>query len=179
MIAQRTARSPRILSVRPLVEADLERLREPSSGERLRKIRDSHHMVCRLMASGLKLWEIASRTGFSVTRLSVLSKDPAIIDLVAHYRNLITEDWREEMDSITEDNLAAIRLSSRMIRDKLEDADESGEEVPLKTLVAIKADAADRFGYGKKTHQTNLNVDFARLLEEARARSNKAKDLTP
>lgn len=180
MNAQRKATSPRITGqVRTLVEADLERLREPSARDRLTRIRDSHHNIARLMASGLKLWEVASRTGFSVTRLSVLSRDPSIIELVAHYRNLITEDWREEQDSITADNLAALRVSSRMIRDQLEDADETGEQVPLKTLLAIKADAADRFGYAKKTHQTNVNVDFAKLLEEARARSNRTKEINP
>lgn len=173
MIAQRKATSPRILEVRPLTEGDLESLRQPSSGNRLAKIRDSHHMICRLMASGLKLWEVAQRTGFSVARLSVLAKDPSIIELIAHYRNMVTESWAENMDSITEDNLAALRIASRQIRDQLEDADESNEVIPLKTLIAIKADAADRFGYGKKTHNTNINVDFAANLEAAIARTKK------
>lgn len=173
MIAQRNSKSPRILEVRPLTEVDLELLRQPSAGTRLAKIRDSHHMVARLMASGLKLWEVAQRTGFSVARLSVLSKDPSIIELVAHYRNLVTEDWRENVDSIIEDNLAALRLSSRMLRDRLEDADEGEAEVSTKELIAIKADAADRFGYGKKTHNTNVNIDFAANLEAAIARTKK------
>jgi hypothetical protein len=173
LIAQRKASSPRILNVRPLVEADLEALRQPSAGARLQNIRDSHHKICRLMASGLKLWEVAQRTGFSVARLSVLSKDPSIIELVAHYRNLITEDWRDEMDSIIEDDLATARMTSRMIRDKVEAADAGEEEIPLKTLLALGADAKDRHGYGKKTHQTNVNIDFAANLEAAIARSKK------
>lgn len=173
MRIQRHPGSPRILEVRPLTEADLETLRQPTAHTRLHKIRDSHHMVARLMASGLKVWEVAQRTGFSAVRLSVLLKDPAIQDLIAYYRNLVTEDWRENVDSIIEDNLAALRLSSRMIRDRLEDADEGEVEVTTKELVAIKADAADRFGYGKKTHNTNINIDFAANLEAAIARSKK------
>jgi hypothetical protein len=173
MNTRRKHSTPRIFEVRPLVESDLETLHQPRAESRLLRIRDSHHMICRLMASGLKLGEIASRTGFSVTRLSILSRDPSIVELVAHYRNIITEDWRQEVDSIIDDGLASTRMAQRMIRDQLEEADEVGEKLPLKTLVAVASDNMDRFGYGKKTHNTNLNIDFAANLEAAIARSKK------
>jgi hypothetical protein len=51
VIAQRKANGPRVLEVRPMVEEDLQQLREKSVGStRVKNLRDSHHMVARLIA---------------------------------------------------------------------------------------------------------------------------------
>ena len=65
-------------------------------------------------------------------------------------------------------------VAERQIADRLEDAEEEGVKLPLKDLLAISRDGADRFGYGKKSAVLNTNVDFAAILEQAIARSKTA-----
>ncbi len=60
-----------------------------------------------------------------------------------------------------------------MLADKLEAAEEEGTHLPTRDLIAISRDAADRFGYGKRQTNLNVNADFASLLEKAIQRSGK------
>ena len=68
-------------------------------------------------------------------------------------------------------------LAERMISDTLAEADASGELPSLRTLDAISQGRADRFGYPKKTHNLNVNLDLADQLEKAIARSKKGPTL--
>ena len=68
--------------------------------------------------------------------------------------------------------------AERQISDRLDEADETGESLPIRDLVAVSRDAADRLGLGKKSTVTNLNVDFAAKLEAAIGRSAKIIELS-
>jgi len=158
----------------PLVAADLERLKEnrytPSTPQ---KLRDSHHMIARLRASGLRGYQIAARMGYSSVRVNDLLNSPAMEELVAQYRTKVDESFIENVDSFFELATSNMMAAERHIRDQIDALDEAGELLPVRTALAISRDAADRFGYGKKTQQTNINVDFASALEKAIARSGK------
>ena len=174
MRVQRHPNSPRILSVRSMVESDLEALRQPSHRQGLtRQLRDSHHTIARLFASGLKNGEIAERTGYAYNRISMLRSDPAMVELIAHYRALVTEAWREEQDNIAQMAVANLTKAERMIADRLDEAEEADQPIPLRELLALTSDRMDRFGYGKKTANLNVNVDFAAKLEAAITRTKK------
>jgi len=67
------------------------------------------------------------------------------------------------------------RQSVVQIADKLGEAEEAGETLPVRDLIAISRDAADRFGYGKKQTNVNVNADFASMLERTIDRSRKAR----
>ena len=69
--------------------------------------------------------------------------------------------------------------SERMIAEHLDKADEEGELLPLSQLDTISQGRMDRFGYGKKQTNLNVNVDFAAQLEKARQRSAKVIDSPP
>lgn len=172
MLPQRKP-TAKVLEVRPLVEADLEYLRQPSVTNRVAKIRDSHHAVARLLASGLKMYEVAEATGYAYNRIAILSRDPSVVELVAKYRAMITEKWITNVDHYTHMAVANMTKAERMIADKLDEADEAGETLPMRELLAITADRNDRFGYGKKSMNLNVNVDFAAKLEAAISRSKK------
>ena len=164
----------RILDVAPLTEADMEFLRQPSTSiDHVTKLRDSHHFVARYLAWGMRYDEIARRTGYSYSRIAILARDPALQELVAKYRIDRDEILDEKFDEFAENAIFNMRAGERMIRDQLEEADETGEPVPLKTLIPLVADRADRFGYGKHNHSTNVNLDFAKALELAIERSKK------
>ena len=161
-----------ILTVSPLTEADLPALREKAAPiARLTALRDSHHAVARLMASGLNNVQIADSLGHSLASLSRWRSDPAMQDLVAHYRTLVTEEWLNEVDQISKMSVSAIAKGLRTIHDHFDDADDRGELVPMNRALSVVSDLMDRFGYGKKSSTTNVNVNYAAELEAAIARS--------
>ena len=166
--------SPRILGCRPMTEADLESLRlPPQRHDRVKNLRDSHHNVARLMASGMSNTEIALATGYTTQRIGRFRNDPSMVELVASYRAMITEDWLENQDHLAVLAVKNMVAAERQLSDKLDAADEAGELLPTRELLAIAADRMDRFGYGKKSMNVNVNVDFAAKLEAAIARSKK------
>lgn len=134
------------------------------------RLRDSHHRIARLAAAGLRQDEICQRTGYSRHRVWELLQSPAMIDLVAKYRSKVDEAFERNQDEFY--NLATTNMlkAEREIGDRLDD---KGDEIPIKDLISISRDAADRFGYGKKQTNVNINADFAAELEKAIARSGK------
>ena len=69
--------------------------------------------------------------------------------------------------------------AERQISEHFEVADEAGELLPLSKLDTISQGRMDRFGYGKKQTNLNVNVDFAAQLEKARQRSGRVIEATP
>lgn len=174
-IARRRPSTNRVISVRALVPADLEFLRQRSCRTTIRYIRDAHHNIARLKAAGLKNKDIAARLGYTESRISVLCADPSLVELIATYRTEVHDSWRESVDSFNESAVLNMRIGERMITDRLEAADEgTAPEVPLRELLALTSDRMDRFGYGKRQTNLNVNVDFAKRLEAAISRSQQS-----
>lgn len=168
MKAQRNPNSPVIRSVRPMVRADLELLRQPSARARIAKLRDSHHIMARLFVSGLTVAEVASETGYSIARVSVLRNSPAMQELVAKYRADDHDEWRKHRDG-TYEYMHRVRMKAvRLIEDAL-DEDEVKPEFALKVFDSM----ADRTEYHRKSTKENINIDFAARLEVAIARSTR------
>lgn len=170
----RPAKKPSIDSVRELTREEVASIPRGKAPAVVR-LRDTHHMVARLFALGLRPFMIAERTGYSIARISILSADPAMQELVASYRASVDESWKETADEYFENATAVRRASIRLIRDRLEEAEPG--DIPLNQLVAIHADTADRTGYPKRKESVNLNVDFAARLEQAVRRSNEVKTI--
>lgn len=159
---------------RPLVREDLERLKQPRFIPTApQKLRESHHMIARLSALGLRPFEIMQRTSYSRERITTLLASPAMVELVANYRAKVDERYVENVDSFFELATSNMIAAERHIADTIADLDEVGELLPVRTALAISRDAADRFGYGKHSTATNINVDFAAKLEAAIKRSGK------
>lgn len=167
------AKPPRILAVRVLSREDLGVLKEKGNRApaRIKQFRDTHHRLARLVAAGYRNEEIMRQTGYSATRLCALKEDPAFRELVANFRDKIDTAF---IDEFAETSMSNMVRAERQIEHHLDAADETGELLPLKTLMGLTSDRADRFGYGKKTLNTNVNIDFARNLERMAARQGKA-----
>lgn len=170
------AREPTVVEVRALTRDDLGLLavKRPHGADgldRVQKLRDPHHRLARLVAAGLRTATIVERSGYSYNRVATLMKDPAFIELVAKYRASVDESFREDQDAYHELLFSNMVKAERMLAEKLEDADDAGEFLPTRDLIAISRDAADRMGYGKHQTSTNVNVDFAARLESTIARS--------
>jgi lambda repressor-like predicted transcriptional regulator len=175
MNIQRSPRTPYIKGVRPMVRADIESLRQPSARPRLQNIRDVHHIIARLIVSGLTLREIAEEVGYSVTRISIIKTSPAMEELVARYRGDVTESWKRSNDAVYDNILRAEAMSWRKIVDRLEE-DEENNEIPLVTLLKIADSGSDRTGHHRKSTKENININFAANLEAAIQRSAKVID---
>ncbi len=176
---------PEILSVRPLTREDLNLIAErkaDSDGRPLqgavRRFRDPHHQVARLFASGLRLREVADRCGYSYQRVHVLHSDPAFQQLIAKYREKVDASFVANADEFYDLATSNMRKAETMIAERLEKAEEEDIDLPLKTLVDISGDRMDRFGYGKRQMNLNVNADFASLLEKAIQRSGKTIEAT-
>lgn len=174
------ATHPEIIAIRPMTREDIGLILEKRVGEDGRPItnvvqrfRDPHHRVARLFAAGLRLPEVAERSGFSYSRVSILFGDPAFQDLVAKYREKVDAAFVQGQDDFYEQATSNMRKAEAMLAEKLEAAEEAGELLPTRDLIAISGDRMDRFGYGKRQTNLNVNADFASLLEKAIARSGK------
>ncbi len=176
---------PEILKVRPLTREDLALvLDKRADGEgrpvvgAVRQFRDPHHQVARLFASGLRMNEVVERCGYSYQRVHTLSTDPAFQQLVAKYREKVDEAFVANADEFYGLATSNMRKAETMIAERLEKAEEEEIDLPLKTLVDISSDRMDRFGYGKRQTNLNVNADFASLLEKAIQRSGKTIEAT-
>ena len=155
-----------------MTKDDIEALRQPSSRVRLKKLRDSHHIIARLLVSGISNKEVAQRVGYSETSISIIKSSPAMQELIARYRADDDASWRESRDEYYDDVQLAGRASWRKINETLAADDELAQtEIPLNTLLKIASDASDRVGYHKRSTKENINIDFAARLELAISRS--------
>lgn len=164
-----------IASVRELTPADIARL---DSGERgsipaVKSLRDSHHRVARLIASGMRLTDVAYETGYSLTRIYTLNATPAFKELVESYRDPENHSFYISRDHYYETLYGNMVKAERQISDRLDKADEEGDLLSIRELASISRDAADRTGYGKRSMHVNFNGDFATALEKAVKRSSK------
>lgn len=174
--AGRPKKSPTIDGVEELRAEDLQGLvrgRLPT----VKNLKDSHHAVARLLACGIRSGEVAERTGYSRVRISILQQDPSFRELIEHYRTVEAQAFIEARDEYWDSAVALRTKAARAIVDQMDEADETGEKIPLNRLLAIHDSFADRTGYGKRSTQVNINVDFAARLEKAVKASNSAKQI--
>jgi hypothetical protein len=165
----RPAKHPAIGPVRQLSREEVLSVKRAGVAP-IQKFRDSHHRMARLFASGLRVKEVAELTGYSYTRVSLYHTNPAFQNLIAEYRDIENEIHR---DAITEYNQLILSnglKAERKLADKLDDDDDT-EEMSVRELISIARDAADRVGLSKRTVNTNVNVDFASVLDRAIKRS--------
>lgn len=168
----RPSQRPSILGVSDLTRgevAEISRGAKPA----VKVFRDSHHMVARLFAVGLRPGEVSARSGYSLNRISTLYGSPAFKELIAQYRDSVNDGWKESVDEYFDLVTANRTISARLLNDKLSVAEP--DDLSVRELVAIHADSADRSGYPKRSVAVNVNLDFAAKLDAAIQRSDKAR----
>lgn len=166
--------TPEISNIRSVTRADLSHLSVKRPPNQLQTLHDNHHRVARALAGGLSLGDTAAICGMSYNRVSTLKSDPSFIQLIAHYRAMITSEWVQQ-DTVIEFMRTNALKAQAMIADKLDDAAEKNEFLPTRDLLGIAELGLDRTGYGKVNKNVNINVDFAAKLEAARNRSSGAR----
>lgn len=138
----------------------------------VKRLRESHHRIARLFALGMRGFEVAELTGYTAVRVNQLRQTKPMQELIAYYvREHVNPEYEKEVNGYYQNAVKARDIAMRQILDQLESADETGEYLPTRALAAVHGDLADRTGYGKRSTQVNVNVDFAAQLDRAIARS--------
>lgn len=126
---------------RNLDESDLDLvLNPPPKGittSPLSRLRNSHHMLARLLAEGRGNSEAALVTGYSPSRISILRGDPAFASLVEYYSTQVEAKYLD-----VHERLAMLGLSSvDELQERLENDPDSYSN---KDLMALAEFALDR-----------------------------------
>lgn len=141
----------------------------------VKKLRDTHHRLARLLAAGHKEGHVAALSGYSLSRLSILKNDPSFIELVSYYRLEVNE---VHLDA--ERQLAGLR--SDAIDELVERLETSPEKISNKDLLNIATYASDRTGLGpKKTLNLNavvLSTDDIKKLKGEVSQNGEIIDVT-
>lgn len=139
----------------------------------VQRLRDTHHSLARALAAGLNYIQAGAKTGYTATRVSMLMADPAFQELVASYRAVMNDEFRDEAAAIAENTFAVVALAARMKRDKLEEADETGElpsHGELDQTIRVFGEFTG-LSAAKRTINHNVNANLGDLLAAARARA--------
>lgn len=153
---------------RALTPADfaLARASGPIQAKPLAKIRDSHHSLARVLATGTSEGDASIITGYSPSRISVLKADPQFQELLEFYRSTATQvvaDFRARMADMGMDALTEMR-------DRLQ---ENPEDFSSSLLKDIVRDMADRTGHAPQRQggvAVQINVGLTDRMKNARER---------
>ncbi len=139
----------------------------------IKKLRERHHSLARMLADGMKDGDAAIACGFSASRVSILKGDPAFQELVAFYRERRAERYYDGHKAMAELHLDTVME----LTDRLE---EKPEDFSLGHLMELAKLTADRTGLGVST-KTNVDVrvGLADRLTSARERVLRMRDVTP
>lgn len=154
---------------RSLVAADLAALNAPRPSAQpttIKKLRDSHHALARALAGGMSCGEASIATGYTPSRISVLSSDPTFKELVSFYQKneeLALADLHSRMSDVALDAVVEIR-------DRLDEAPESFSNDELRRVAET---FADRTGHApvSRSVTAHIHADISSRLETARRRS--------
>lgn len=168
-----------IVSVTPLTTADLAELKQPAPVTDIVRLRAIHHEIAYHVAMGKTNAEIAEITGYGPARITTIVNAPSVKDLIAGY-NAQRERAREAaIDDFERAAAANMKRGERLVGDFLDAVIESDKAPDLPTVRAINklvVDRMDRFGYGRQSTNTNVNLNFAAKLEAAISRTAKVID---
>jgi len=173
-----------------LTSADLALLSEVGKGRSvdgavkpLTKIRERHHALAKLLASGgISQNEASIITGYDISTISILKNDPAFKELILFYQNEVNAEYRtmhSQLAGLGEDAVAELRRR----------VEEDPEQIGFTSLLDLVTKIADRTGHGPASAassrvEVNVTVDLASRMKAARAQAARAiegvaRDVTP
>lgn len=140
---------------RELVERDLGNPAPPRIAS-IRRIREQHHEIARLLAEGRKLFEISASTGYTSSYISALREDPAFGELLTYYRTIKRERFVVFQEKLGQLGTAAIEE----LMERLENDPKDFSNKELTALVGIIKGKAEA-GNAPQVAPT-FNISFGR-----------------
>jgi hypothetical protein len=136
----------------------------------LKKIREKHHSVARMIAGGLSQRMVSQLCGYSESYLSVLLNNPSMQELVELYRMQNGEAAQVIVEKLKSVGLKAIEA--------LEEKLDAGDKLNNQELLSLAKLGLDRGGHGPSSSHHVVNeqhtydyAELARMNDEARKRS--------
>lgn len=133
-----------------------------------RQMRNSHHAVAKLCARGLTSAQVSLQTGYSLTHLWVLDKDPSFQELVTFYRR--------DQDAVAESVESKWLLIADDYAQHMHEKLLAGEDVPIEQAKEVFKVLADRAGFApvQRSVNKNLNLNIGDRLDAARRRNARS-----
>ena len=134
-----------------------------SEAPSLAKLRQIHHEIARLLASGLSETEVAGVVGYSLSRISILKADPSFKELLAYYSKR-----QEEVFIDVRKRLAVLGMDAvAELQDRL---DYKSDSLTNTQLIEITKASLDRAGFNPVNKTENVQVlltgdELAKLKE--------------
>lgn len=122
-----------------------------SEAPSLVKLRQIHHEIARLLASGLSEADVAASTGYSLSRISILKSDPSFKELLAYYSARSEEvfiDVRKRLAMLGTDAVAELQ-------DRL---DFKSDSLTNTQLIEITKATLDRAGFNPVAKTESVSV---------------------
>nr|DAE38392.1 MAG TPA: hypothetical protein [Caudoviricetes sp.] len=138
------------VDVSDLVERTTAEL-QTSEAPSIARLRQIHHEIARLLASGLTETEVAASTGYSLSRISILKGDPSFKELLAYYAARSEEqflDVRKRLAILGTDAVAELQ-------DRL---DYKPDSLTNTQLIEITKTTLDRAGFSPVSKSENVQV---------------------
>ena len=159
-----------VRSVRPVTEADLPALKDARGGTPPRKkLRYKHHVLARLLASGMQERTAAVVSGFAPVTVSILKKDPAFAALVKFYET-------EKGKGFDHVRAQILGVGQKFIEEMERRVTEAPEEIPMRDLRETATVLLDRAGYAPQQqhqHEVHVHVGLANAVESSRVAAPK------
>ena len=163
-------RQPRAIEARFLRELTAADLQMPAKvvtkAPAIAHLRDRHHALARVLATGTSEGEASVITGYSPSRISILKADPQFQELVSFYRETSTEvvaDFRQRMA------LVGITATA-ILSDRLEDAPDDISTGLMNDIVKTMADRTGHAPQKGPTAQVSIHVELQDRMQRARER---------
>ncbi len=136
-----------------------------ASTPRIARLRDSHHAVARLLARGVLETEISHITGYALSRIASLKRDPLFAELIEAYR-LEQRDTQRDLEAMW---LGVATDYGQHIHERLLD---NPDEVPIGTALEVFKAFADRAGMApiSRSVSKNVTLNIGERLDAARSR---------
>jgi hypothetical protein len=87
----------------------------------VKKMRNTHHMLARLLAEGRAPGECALVTGYSPSRISILQHDPAFQELLGYYKSQAEAKYLDVHERLATLGMAALDELQERLEEKPED----------------------------------------------------------
>jgi len=155
--------------VRDLTEDEVEARNAPVV---LKRIRDSHLTVARLLAHGLTPIQVALQTGYAVSRISVLQRDPTFIELLDFFRLKEEEarsDFNARLQLVAED-------ATQELHERMQDAPETFSNAELLDVAKTYIDRAGFAPIQRSVTKTTVTHNIGERMDAAHKR---LLDVTP
>lgn len=132
----------------------------------IKAIRDTHHALARVLATGTSEADASRITGYSPSRISILKADPQFQDLLKFYRDTAVEAYTDFKERMINVGMSALtELGERL--------EEKPEQFSVGHLTEVVKTMADRTGHAPASSGkagVNVNINLQNAMSEARAR---------